>query len=173
MSGVAASGRLQSIVGLRLSIVRRAADMLGLHFGTVRASVSPLGRTGTTADFTFHVQAPWRFDRAGRIVTGRSELWTFAGSGAEPDGWSYETGNSLQDVRLTELFGPRIERLGWCPGHQGPLVIAVAVGETGDVAITFDAGLAFRIFVDQADGEAWRFFAPGNDDHLVFPEEAP
>jgi hypothetical protein len=35
------------LIGLRLSIVRRAADMLGLHFGTIRAH--PSGE-GTVAD---------------------------------------------------------------------------------------------------------------------------
>ena len=59
------------LIGLRLSIVRRAADMLVLHFGTIRPH--PSGK-GTAADYALHVQCPWRMDSPKGTVTGRDDL---------------------------------------------------------------------------------------------------
>jgi hypothetical protein len=69
------------LVGLRLSIVRRAADMLVLHFGTIRPHSSG---EGTVADCALHVQCPWRLDSPKGTVTGRDDLWEYAGPGERP-----------------------------------------------------------------------------------------
>jgi hypothetical protein len=63
---------LDMLIGLRLSIVRRAADMLGLHFGDIRPH--PSGE-GTVGAYTLHVQCPWRLDRPNGTVTGSGDLW--------------------------------------------------------------------------------------------------
>ncbi len=76
------------LVGLRLSIVRSAADMLVLHFGTIRPHSSG---EGTVADCALHVQCPWRLDSP-------------KGTGERPPDWSYEDGLSLQDKKFAELF---------------------------------------------------------------------
>ncbi len=89
------------LIGLRLSIVRRAADMLVLHFDDIRAHSSG---EGTVADYALHVQCPWRFDGPNGTVTGREDLWVYAGPGERPPNWSYEDGLSLQDRRFGELF---------------------------------------------------------------------
>jgi hypothetical protein len=44
-----------ALIGLRLSIVRRAADMLGLHFGDTRPEESGEGTVGA---YALHVQCP-------------------------------------------------------------------------------------------------------------------
>jgi hypothetical protein len=51
------------LIGLRLAIVRRAADMLVVHFGDIRPH--PSGE-GTIGDYALHVQCPWRFRRPAR-----------------------------------------------------------------------------------------------------------
>ncbi len=85
------------LVGLRLSIIRRAADMLVLHFGTIRPR--PSGE-GTVADYALHVQCPWRLDSPKGTVTGRDDLWEYAGPGERPPNWSYDDGLSLQDKKF-------------------------------------------------------------------------
>src|SRR5262249_40376687 len=82
------------LIGLRLSIVRRAADMLVLHFGDVRAH--PSGE-GTVGDYALHVQCSWRLDGPAGTVTGQGDLWEYAGPGERPRNWSYDDGHSLQD----------------------------------------------------------------------------
>ena len=64
--------QLQALVGLKLSIARRAADMLVLHFGTIREveSRSLSGRKkdakkGTVGDYALHIQCAWRLFRPG------------------------------------------------------------------------------------------------------------
>src|SRR5262249_19428765 len=47
------------LIRLRLSIGRRAADILGLHFGAVPPHHSG---QGTVGDYVLHVQCPWRLD---------------------------------------------------------------------------------------------------------------
>src|SRR5215470_17765318 len=73
------------LIGLRLAIVRRAADMLVLHFGDVRAH--PSGE-GTIGAYALHVQCPWRLDGPSGTVTGRDDLWEYAGPGERPPNWS-------------------------------------------------------------------------------------
>jgi len=57
---------LSLLIGLPLSIARRAADMLVLHFGTIREVESGIkvgkraGEKGTVGDFSLHIQCPWR-----------------------------------------------------------------------------------------------------------------
>jgi hypothetical protein len=59
-----------SIVGLRLAVVNRAADLRVFQFGTLREDA---GRT--RADFALHIQCPWRLEQGSHIITGRSDLW--------------------------------------------------------------------------------------------------
>jgi hypothetical protein len=89
------------LIGLRLSIVRRAADMLVLHFGVIRPH--PSGE-GTVADYALHVQCPWRLDGPQGTVTGSGDLWVYAGPGERPPDWSYEDGFSLQDRKFATVF---------------------------------------------------------------------
>src|SRR6266516_3307006 len=88
------------LIGLRLSIIRRAADMLVLHFGPIRRH--PSG-TGTVADYALHVQCPWRLDGPNGTVTGRDDLWEYAGPGQRPLNWSPDDGLSLQDQKFANL----------------------------------------------------------------------
>jgi hypothetical protein len=89
------------LIGFRLSIVRRAADMLVLHFGDIRPH--PSG-DGTVGAYALHVQCPWRLDGPTGTVTGDGDLWVYAGTGERPESWSYDDGLSLQDIRLAGLF---------------------------------------------------------------------
>ncbi len=92
---------LDVLIGLRLSIVRRAAQMLVLHFGDIRAHSSGKGTVGA---YALHVQGPWRFDGPIETITGRDDLWEYAGPGRPPPNWSYEDGLSLQDQRLDNFL---------------------------------------------------------------------
>jgi hypothetical protein len=69
------------LIGLRLSIVRRAADMLVAHFGDIRPHSSG---EGTVGDYAFHVQCPWRFDGPVDTVTGRDRPVGICRTGRAP-----------------------------------------------------------------------------------------
>ena len=155
--------------GLSLSIIRRAADMLVLHFGEIRPHHSG---QGTIGEFAFHVQCPWRFARPDGILTGSGDLWHYAGPGERPENWSYEDGNSLQDLMFSELMGPRdAETASWYNREQRLTVKDAFVGPLGDVALDIvNQDCLFQVFPDSgtAGGEAWRFFASDGGEHLVY-----
>jgi hypothetical protein len=156
------------LVSLKLSIIRRAADMLVLHFGAVRAHSS--GR-GTVGEYALHIQCSWRLDRPDGTITGRSDLWEYAGQGKRPDDWSYEDGLSLQDKKLSEVFGEPDERLGWVNRPDGFSVLLVEESTQGDVKISLSNAHSISIFPDSCASEAWRFFALSDRLHHVFPAE--
>ena len=158
------------LIGLRLSIMRRAADMLVAHFGAIRPH--PSGE-GTVGDYALHVQCPWRFDGPLGTVTGRDDLWEYAGPGERPDNWSYEDGLSLQDERLSHFFRRDEHTRSWVNESDRFLTIAAQQTERGDVRIELSGDYALIVFPAGHKGEAWRLFAPGSDaDHLVFPGPA-
>ncbi|MGH7123456.1 MAG: hypothetical protein ACREFI_03730 [Stellaceae bacterium] len=162
---------LDALVGLKLSIVRRVADMLVLHFGDVRKHESG---SGTVGAYALHVQCPWRFAGPSGIVTGRSDLSDYAGPGQRPESWTYEDGFSLQDKILDHFIGSYDVSTGsWFNERNRFIVTEVSLSIYGDVRIALTHGHEIFVFPDgnERGGEAWRFFACGGGGHLVFPEE--
>lgn len=154
--------------GKPLSIVRRVVDMLVLHFGDVRPHSSG---DGTVGDYAFHIQCPWRFEGPAGIVTGRDDLWDYAGPGERPRRWSHEDGFSLQDLRWAEYFVRDGETESWVDPTGRFVVDRADQSNHGDVTLSFSGGYRLMVFPAGSRGEAWRFFAPGADEHLVFPAE--
>jgi hypothetical protein len=157
------------LVGLRLSIVRRAADMLVLHFGDIRPH--PSGE-GTIGAYALHVQCPWRFDGPAGTVTGRDDLWEYVGPGERPPDWSHEDGHSLQDLRFSHFFERDERTRSWVNQSDRLVVIRAELTNRGEVRLELSNGYAILVFPAGYRHEAWRLFAPGGDgDHLVFPGE--
>ena len=154
------------LIGLRLSIVRRAADMLILHFGVVHTDRSGEGTIGA---YALHVQCPWRFDGPTGTVTASDDLWVYAGPGQRPPNWSYDDGLSLQDQRFANLFIRDERTRSWVNGSDRFVVIATHQSGHGHVKLELSSGYTMLLCPDGSDGEAWRFFQPGSDHHLVFP----
>jgi hypothetical protein len=157
------------LIGLRLSIVRRAADMLVLHFGDIRPHSSGEGTVGA---YALHVQCPWRFDGPSGTVTGRDDLWVYAGPGERPENWSYDDGLSLQDKSFAGLFVRDEDTRSWVNNSDRFTVIAAQQTNRGDVKLDLANEFAILLFPATCTSEAWRLFAPDSDRHLVFPTEA-
>lgn len=156
------------LIGLRLSIVRRAADMLGLHFGNIRPH--PSGE-GTVADYALHVQCAWRMNSPKGTLTGRDDLWEYAGAGERPPNWSYEDGLSLQDKKFGELFVRDESTRSWVNESDGFTVTAAQQTKRGDVTLALANGYGILLFPTGCTSEAWRLFASGSGRHLVFPSQ--
>jgi hypothetical protein len=155
------------LIGLRLSIIRRAASMLVLHFGDIRPHSSG---DGTVGAYALHVQGPWRLDGPAEIITGREDLWDYAGPGDPPEDWSYDDGHGLQDQKFDSLLGPREQvTLSWVNEADRLIVTAAQQTSRGDVRLDLAGGYAILLFPDGSRREAWRLFAPGASCHLVFP----
>ena len=156
------------LVGLKLSILRRAADMLVVHFGAVTRLKDGVGSVG---EYALHIQCPWRIDGPKGTLTGRNDLFEYGGEGREPRNWSYEAGFSVQDVVFDNLTGGYDASSGsWFNDRNRFIVSATSLSREGDIRIDLTQNHALLVFPDGTVYEAWRFFRQGDRrDHLVFP----
>ena len=140
--------------------------MLVLHFGPIRPH--PSGE-GTVGDYALHIQCPWRIDAPHGTLTGRDDLWDYAGPGERPLNWSYDDGLSLQDRRFATVFVRDETTSSWVNESDGFGVAAAQQTKRGDVTLALVNGYAILLFPAGSSDEAWRLFAPGSDRHVVFP----
>jgi len=157
---------LTQLVGLKLAVARRAADMRVLHFGTMRPapeSTLPSQENrprGSIGDFALHIQCPWRIETDDKILTGRTDLWEPLEwpSGFSYDDWDYERDGNVQD-RLIEQFMTNCDNL---------IVESITIQSNCSFWIAFNGGYKLVVFPSGSTGEDWRFFRPNSDEsHLV------
>jgi hypothetical protein len=93
---------LTPLIGLQLTIGRRAGNMTNFHFGKIRRF-----KDGTKGAYALHIQCPWRIEDRRRIVTGRADLYEPADPTGEIDldDWHFETHENLLYKRIRELLG--------------------------------------------------------------------
>lgn len=163
---------LAPLVGLQLSIARRAADMRVFHFGKVSEVAG-----GTVGEFALHIQCPWRIEGRNGVVTGRRDLWEPSKElqAREPEldltHWKYDSGN-LQDEKMGQFLE------GYDPATRsavnrkdGLIVQAVSSDDLGGATISLSGDYRIVIFPSGTTGEEWRIFRPGEGDHFVVDHE--
>ena len=148
---------LKPLIGLQLSIARRAATMRIFHFGRV----GPVER-GTAGKYAMHIQCAWRLDGPEGILTGSEDLYQPAETSGEIDWerWNYETGN-LQDQRLGEWLG------GYDPQTRSHIytgehirVEMVEADDFGGAILHLSGGFRLVLFPAGSKKENWRLFRP-------------
>ena len=157
---------LQPLVGLKLSIARRAADLRNFQFGTICQV-----ERGTAGEYALHVQCPWRIEARDHIVTGQRDLWEplVVTDDFDWEAWDYEKGDNLQDHRLASLLG------GYDPAtkslvNDGSLLVVESVDADGHggVTLALSGGYLLLIFPAGSRGEDWRVFQRGTESpHFV------
>ncbi len=154
----------ESLIGLRLSVARRAADMRVFHFGEMRE-----GNGGTVGQYALHIQCPWRIDGPEGIVTGRRDLWEHISTKPMPDEWEPGIDDNIQDVRLSNLFGGYDNKTHSHVNSGESLVVeSVRASDVGDLDIKLSGGYRLVLFPFGSTGEAWRLINPGKDmSHFV------
>lgn len=172
------ASQFQPLVGLKLSIARRAGDMRVLHFGPIREVESRLlsrrkskSKKGTVGDFALHIQCAWRLEDENGIVTGRTDLWEAAEDNPDIDWdtWDYDKDENLQDKRLGSLLGGYDPETRSFMNHNDLLVVEnFQTDNYGGVTLFLSGGYRLVIFPAGSQGENWRFFRPGTEgNHLV------
>jgi hypothetical protein len=160
------TARLQPLIGLKLSIARRAADMRVLHFGRIRAV-----KDGTTGDYALHIQCPWRLEGPQGIVTGRSDLWEPAEDSPDIDWdtWDYDENENLQDRQIGALLAGYDQQTRSFVNETDRLVVEAFGGDAyGGATIMLSGGFRLVLFPAGSCGENWRFFRPRTDEpHFV------
>jgi hypothetical protein len=134
--------RLTVLIGLDVSGVSHAADMLTMQFGPLRQVSTRRGALKQVGAWSLHVQCNWQIERAGSIIATQDDL-----SGADDEahraaGFLYES--------LAE--------------HGPATVESIRGSDSGGVSIGLSSGLRMVVTPSgSADEEDWRFFAPGVD----------
>ena len=138
---------LAVLVGLEVSGVNHAADMLTLQFGPLRQVTTRRGTVKQVGAWALHVQCNWLLERDGRIFASQAG---FRGSDNEIN----RAVKQLQEL-LTAANQAVVE------GVEG--------NATGNVRLALAGGLDLIITPDSAaDDEDWRLFAPGmGEKHFV------
>jgi hypothetical protein len=150
---------VEPLIGLKLSVSRRAADMRIFHFGDIREV-----NGGTVGQYALHIQCPWRVDGPDGIVTGRSDLWEHISGKGMPDDWEPGTDDNVQDTRLRDLFGDFGAGTLLNPKNGQKFVVETAqANELGDLEIGLTGGYHLIVFPAGTSGEAWRLFEPGKE----------
>ncbi len=154
---------LVPLVGRRLSIAWRAADMRMFHFGHVTVYEDGSGSAG---EFALHVQCPWRIEGPDGIVTGGSDLWEPANPNDDIDWdtWNYEDDGNLQDLRIGMLLGDYDPLTGSFTNDTGFLLVEnVEADELGGATIVLSGGYRLVLFPSGSTGEDWRLFEPQSE----------
>lgn len=155
---------LSALLGLKLSIIRRAATMRNFHFGEIKIT-----EKGSIGDFALHVQCPWRFEKQEQLIAGSGDIWTPKDSNDLNENWNYETDGNLQDSIFEKLFGPRDQRTkSFINSGQGYIVTSVQGDALGGLVLTLSGDSKISIFPASNSDEYWRFFKPGKKEkHFV------
>jgi hypothetical protein len=160
---------LRPLVGLKLSLARRAADMRNFAFGELKQRGD-----GTLGEYALHISCPWRIDSPQGIYTGRSDLWEHISGEVMPDDWEPSTNDNLQDVRIKQLLAGYDARTDSFINTTDDLVVTgIQATLLGDAIIELSGGYQLKLFPDGTRGEAWRIFRPGDPDysHFVVDQE--
>lgn len=157
---------IKPLIGLELSIARRAADLRNFQFGDTTAT-----ERGTIGKYALHIQCPWRIEGPNGIVTGRSDLWepVEMENGFNWDEWDYETDGNLQNKKIGELLQGYDEKTHSYINQTKMLVVEEVRSDIfGGAEIYLSGGYRIVIFPDQSRSEQWRIFRPGTaESHFV------
>lgn len=134
--------RTSALVGLDVSWVSHAADMLTIHFGPQKQYTTRRGRVIEGGAWALHVQCNWRIERTFDVLATQDDL-----SGSDEQ--AHDTANRLCALLV----------------NQGPAIVeGVSVNEHAGLVVSFSRGLSLSVIPNGVeDDEDWRFFSPGVD----------
>ena len=157
------ASQLQPLVGLQLSIARRAADLRGFHFGPIKRV-----EKGTAGDYALHIQCAWRLEDQNGIVTGRTDLWEPVENTPDIDWdkWDYDKDENLQDNRIGSILGGYDPETRSFVNNGDQLVVEDFHADNyGGVVLFLSGGYRLVIFPAGSQGEDWRLLGPATEGH--------
>lgn len=144
--------------------------MLMFSFGSFRTIPARLGGTREAAEWALHVQCPWRFCDAQRVLVGYSDIYHPADLPASepiPENFNWDVAGANRCDHFFRAF--------MAAQAVAPLrVVSTDADGHGGFRLGFTAGFQLEAFPDSgAPDEAWRLFKPGEDGHFVMPGPVP
>lgn len=151
---------LEPLIGLKLSIARRAANLRNFQFGEIRKVDG-----GTVGEYALHIQCAWRIEGLNGIVTGTIDLWEPVETGEDYniETWDYDEDENLQDYQIGELLGGYDPETRSHVNDTNHLVVQdVEADNFGGVTIALSGGYRLILFPWGCQDEDWRFFKPSS-----------
>jgi hypothetical protein len=159
------------VIGLQLTIARRAGSLRNFQFGPIRRIDG-----GTVGSFALHLQCPWRLEGPQGIVTGSSDLDEPADETAQVDWdtWDYDTDANLQDAKLAEVLQGYDPSTRSIVNHTSIFFVESGQADvSGGMVLSLTGGYRLVIFPAGSRGEHWRLFQPDSaQPHLVYENES-
>lgn len=162
---------LSVIVGKRLSIWRRAANMLVIHFGNIER-----GENKSWGEIAIHVQCPWRVLSDGAMFTGLGDLYHPAHETEDFDWGKWWADGSWPDnlmefqmrqvLKGTDTATRSLENV-----TKALVVEKVTASSVGDAAIYLSGGFTIEFFPNCVEGEHWRILDRGRKKQFVVENE--
>lgn len=154
---------INELKGLSLHPVVAAADMLCIHFGTLKSVLGKNGEQKEVGQWAIHLQCPWRFIQRNRVILASSDFYYDAVSGEPLD----------SNSDRPSVFQRNKEKLNVWVATTKVAVSSVTCGKAGAFDLRFGRDLELMVMPSQSEEimeEAWRLFQPGSDKpHIVFP----
>lgn len=163
-----AEKRLGVLVGTRLTEMHRCLNMEMFGFGPLRPSVREFGPgKGTVvehAEFSLHVQCPWRITKNQQIVMGEGDRRILID-------W-FDTNNlsPAEKDELPRLLERRVAEFQKLKPN-GLLVAHVTIDQMKGLEIGFEENYVLTVFPENTSSdkcdEYWRYFSWSEEKHLV------
>lgn len=158
---------LSALLGKRLAIWRRAANMLVLHFGQVTR-----GEGKSWGEYALHVQCPWRLLKDGTIFVGSGDLYTPKKEkrNFDWDKW-YNEGtwpDNLLEHRVLSVLKRRDAVTRSIENATKKFVVEKALAsDIGEVKLFLRGGYLWECFPNSISGEHWRLLDFDTKKHFV------
>ncbi|NML31149.1 hypothetical protein [Paraburkholderia antibiotica] len=134
--------RLSALVGLDISSVSYAADMLTLHFGPQKQYTTRRGTLLEGGAWALHIQCGWRLEQNGQLLASYADFSV-----------------SEDSIRFT---AHRIH--DWLMPSHTTTVQGIDVGDMATVTLILSRGLRLTVTPHGVENEEdWRVFEPDSD----------
>ena len=148
---------LDNVLGLPVSNMGRASDLVWFHFGPQRTVANHFsGKPQVVAEWALHVQCPWRIVGPANIELASADMYypTTTEGKVDLDDFDWDRpGKNLLDEKVAILLASR---------HDAPFVIThIEIDRVGSLKLLLDTTHSLEVFPSSSlPREQWRFFQP-------------
>ena len=159
-------GKIEELIGKRLTTIGRACNVCWLGFGSERFVIDHRGIERTVSEYALHIQAAFRLwhPEIPQFRIAYNDIYEPCGGGEPHDDfhWDVQGGNFYDEkVKILRQHSVLMD---------GMIVAAINMNALYDLKITFENGFLLETFCDcfSKEVELWRLFNPYTDKpHLV------
>ena len=161
---------ISRIIGQKFFCASRAVDMLCLFLGEEYTITDFRGKQVDVAEYSIHVQTPWRFRQDDKILLAERDVYEPYCEDV-PEDWQYDLLGRPDE--LSSVFDVQAKALK--VKMQEAVVTECRLSPLNDLVIVFSNGVIFEQFMPASrKDEEWRLIDYKKDEHIVcYGEDGP